>query len=182
MVECCSMGVMVIAIYKGFTLIELLVTLSVAGVLLAVAAPSYRAFVQDSQLTTQSNNFFSAMMLAKSEAIKRGGPVTICPSINGTTCSGVKVWSNGWIIFADTDGDGKVDAGDEIIRIGNALSGQSTLTSGNRKRVTFAASGFTLGFDDTFSLCDSRGVSMSRSLILSNQGRLRTDKGHGACL
>jgi len=176
------MGVMVIAIYKGFTLIELLVTLSVAGVLLAVAAPNYRAFIQDSQLTTQSNNFFSAMMLAKSEAIKRGSPATICPSVNSTTCAGMKVWSSGWIVFSDTNGDGKVDAGEEIIRVGSALPGQSTLTSGNRKRVTFAASGFTLGFDDTFSLCDSRGVPMSRSLILSNQGRLRTDKGHGACL
>ena len=45
---------MYIAINKGFTLIELLVTLSVASILLAVAAPSYRTFVQDNQLTAQS--------------------------------------------------------------------------------------------------------------------------------
>ena len=173
---------MYIAINKGFTLIELLVTLSVASILLAVAAPSYRTFVQDNQLTALSNNFFSAMMLAKSEAIKRSSPATICPSTNGTTCANVTAWTSGWIVFADTNGDGKVDVGEEIIRVGTTLPGQSTLTSGNRKRVTFAASGFTLGFDDTFSLCDSRGVAMSRSLILSNQGRLRTDKGHGTCV
>jgi type IV fimbrial biogenesis protein FimT len=176
------MGAMYIAINRGFTLIELLVTLSVASILLTVAAPNYRTFIQDNQLTAQSNYFFSAMMLAKSEAINRNSPATICPSTNGATCSGVTTWTSGWIVFADANGDGKVDVGEEIIRVGSALSGQSTLTSGNRKRVTFAASGFTLGFDDTFSLCDSRGVAMSRSLILSNQGRLRTDKGHGACL
>ena len=173
------MGAMYIAGNRGFTVIEILVTLSVVSILLAMAAPSYRTLVQDSQLIAQSNNFFSAMMLAKSEAIKRSSPTTICSSTNGTTCAGVTAWTSGWLVFADTDNDGTVDAGEEIIRVGSALSGQSTLTSGNRTRVTFAASGFTLGFNDTFSLCDSRGAEMSRRLILSNQGRLRTDKGGG---
>ncbi|WP_242006965.1 GspH/FimT family pseudopilin [Candidatus Nitrotoga sp. AM1P] len=172
---------MYIAVNRGFTVIELLVTLSVASILLAVAAPSYRTFVQDNQLIAQSNNFFSAMMLAKSEAIKRSSPTTICPSTNGTACAGGTVWTNGWLVFADTDSDGTVDTGEEIIRVGTALPGQSTLTSGNSTRVTFAASGFTLGFNDTFSLCDSRGTAMSRSLTLSNQGHLRTVKGGGAC-
>jgi len=62
--------------YKGFTLIELLVTLSVASILLSVAAPSYRGFVQDSLLVAQSNSFSSAIALAKSEAIKRSGRAT----------------------------------------------------------------------------------------------------------
>jgi type IV fimbrial biogenesis protein FimT len=172
---------MYIAVNRGFTLIELLVTLSVASILLAVAAPNYRTFVQDNQLIAQSNNFFSAMMLAKSEAIKRNSPITICPSTNGTACAGVTAWTSGWLVFADVNNDGIVDVGEEIIRVGTALPGQSTLTSGIRTRVTFAASGFTLGFNDTFSLCDSRGPALSRSLILTAQGGLRTVKGGGAC-
>ncbi len=169
------------AINRGFTVIELLVTLSVASILLAVAAPSYRTFVQDNQLIAQSNNFFSAMMLAKSEAIKRNSPITICPSTNGTACAGGTIWTNGWIVFEDADGDGIVGAVVDIIRVGTAIPGQSTLKSGNRTRVTFAASGFTLGFNDTFSLCDSRGAATSRRLILTAQGGLRTVKGGGAC-
>lgn len=171
---------MYIAVSRGFTVIELLVTLSVASILLAVAAPNYRTFVQDSQLIAQSNNFFSAMMLAKSEAIKRNSPVTICPSADSTTCAGVTAWTSGWLVFADVNGDGTA-VGEEIIRVGTALPGQSTLKSGNRTRVTFAASGFTLGFNDTFSLCDSRGPALSRSLILTPQGGLRTVKGGGTC-
>lgn len=195
------MGVMYIAINRGFTLIELLVTVSVASILLAVAAPSYRTFVQDNQLTAQSNNFFSAMMLAKSEAVKRSSPATICPSTDGTTCAiGAALgaapavpatpttpavpavaanWTNGWLVFADANGDGIVNvlAGDTIIRVGTALPGQSTLTSRSRTRVTFAASGTTLGFNDTFSLCDDRGSAQSRSLVLSLQGSLSTAKG-----
>jgi len=172
---------MYIAVNRGFTVIELLVTLSVASILLAVAAPNFQSFVQDSQLIAQSNNFFSAMMLAKSEAIKRNSPVTICPSVDGTTCAGVTAWTSGWLVFADANGDGTVDVGEAIIRVGTALPGQSTLISGNRTRVTFAASGFTLGFNDTFSLCDSRGPLLSRSLVLTPRGGLSTVKGGGAC-
>lgn len=164
----------------GFTLIELLVTLSVASILLTMAVPNYRVFVQDSLLITQVNSFFSAMTLAKNEAIKRSSSATVCPSTNGTGCTGGTVWSTGWIVFADADNDGAVDAGEEIIHVGSALSGGNTLSSG-RQRVTFAASGFSLGFNTTFSLCDSRGASASRALVLSNQGRFRTEVGTGAC-
>ena len=57
-------------IYKGFTLIELLVTLSVASILLSVAAPSYRGFVQDSLLVAQSNSFSSAIALAMAQPMR----------------------------------------------------------------------------------------------------------------
>jgi type IV fimbrial biogenesis protein FimT len=54
----------------GFTLTELLVTLSVASILLTVAVPNYRTFVQNNLQSTQSNNFYSTLALAKSEAIR----------------------------------------------------------------------------------------------------------------
>ena len=165
----------------GFTLIELLVTLSVVSILLTVAVPSYRVFMQDSLLLTQSNSFYAAMMLAKSEAVKRSSPATICPSTTGVGCTGGAVWSNGWIVFSDPNGDGVVDAGEQIIQVGAAFTGGNGLSGNNGTRVTFAASGFTAGFNGTFSLCDDRGAAMSKRLILSNQGRLRTETGGGAC-
>lgn len=172
---------MITVINRGFTLIELLVTLSVASILLAMAVPSYRVFVQDSLLLTQSNSFSSAMILAKSEAVKRSSPATICPSTNGTGCTGGTLWSNGWLVFADTNSDGVVDAGEQIIQVSAALTGGNTLNSGARNRVTYAATGYTIGFADTFSLCDNRGAATSRGIILSNLGRLRTVIGGGAC-
>ena len=174
---------MIMAISRGFTLIELLVTLSVASILLTMAVPSFQVFVQDSLLLTQSNSFSSAMMLAKSEAVKRSSPATICSSTNGTSCNGGAVWSNGWLVFADADGDGVVDA-NEIIQVGAPLTGGNTLTFaafGDPSRVIYAASGFALASNGTFSLCDSRGAAMSRRIILNNQGRLRTETGGGAC-
>jgi type IV fimbrial biogenesis protein FimT len=170
------------SILSGFTLIELLVTLSVASILLSVAVPSYRSFVQDSLLMTQSNSFSSAMALTKSEAIKRSSRVTICSSTNGTSCNSGTVWSNGWIVFADPNGSGTVDAGEQIIQVNMALSGGNTL-NGGRARITFTADGLSMGFPDTFSLCDSRGADFSRTLVLNNQGRLRfeTDQNKRIC-
>lgn len=169
-------------INKGFTLIELLVTLSVASILLAVAAPNYREFVQESRMAAQSNILLSSIMLAKSEAIKRNNSATICPSTNGTNCTGGTVWSNGWIVFADADGNGVVDAGEEIISVNAAFVGGNTLQTGvGDQRVTFAANGFSMGFNSTFSLCDSRGNTYSRALILNNQGRVRVEKGTATC-
>ncbi len=165
---------------NGVTLIELLVTLSIASILLTVAVPGFRVFIQDSRLTTQINNFSSSMMLAKSEALKRSSSTTVCPSMNGTTCTGRVFWSNGWLVFSDPNRNGVVDAGEEIIQVGTALTGGNTL-SGGRTRITFDANGFSLGMNDTISLCDNRGAASSKRLVINNQGRVRTETGVGTC-
>ena len=165
---------------SGFTLIELMVTLSVAIIILSVGVPNYRGFVQDSLLIAQSNSFHSAIALTKSEAIKRSSRVTLCPSSNGTSCTGGTAWSNGWIVFTNPNGNNVVDAGDEILQVGAALSGGSTL-SGGKTRITFTSNGFSMGSNDTFSLCDSRGATYSKVLVLNNQGRIHAETGTGTC-
>lgn len=168
------------AINKGFTLVELLITLSVGSILLAVAVPNYQTFVQNNRMTTQNNRFASALMLAKSEAVKRSSWVTICPSTSGTGCTGGTTWSNGWLIFADPNNDKAVNAGEEIIKVDAAITGGNTLTSGN-SAITFAGSGFSQGSIATFTLCDHRGSSHSKVLELNKLGRLRAETGTGTC-
>ncbi|WP_103967407.1 GspH/FimT family pseudopilin [Nitrosomonas ureae] len=164
----------------GFTLIELLVTLSVASILLSVAVPSFSTFIQNNLLTTQSNSFYSALALAKSESVRRSSSVSLCPSTNGTGCTGGTTWSNGWLVFADANNAGVVDAGEEILRVGAAFSGGNTFSSG-KNRITFTANGYSMGFSDTFTLCDSRGGSHSKAIILNNQGRFRLETGTKPC-
>jgi len=165
---------------NGFTLIELMVTLSVAIIVLSVGVPNYRGFVQDSLLVTQSNSFHSAIALTKSEAIKRSNRVTLCPSSDGTNCTGGTVWSNGWIVFTNPNGNAAVEAGEEILQVGAALTGGSSL-SGTQDRITFTANGFSMGSNGRFNLCDSRGASYSKVIVLNNQGRIRAETGTGTC-
>ena len=74
---------------RGFTLIELMITLVIAGILVALAGPAMRNFVQDQRLTGQANEFVGDLNYARSEAIKRASNAGVCSSSNGT-----KLWGN----------------------------------------------------------------------------------------
>ena len=64
----------------GFTLIEMIVTISVIGILLAIAAPGMRQLSLNQGVKTAAFDIFSALLYARSEAIKRPGEtVTLQP-------------------------------------------------------------------------------------------------------
>ncbi len=112
---------------SGFTLIELLITIVVASILIALAVPAFHGFVQNNRVASQANELVSTMALARSEAIKRKGTVAVCISADGASCTGAS-WDQGWLVFADPNNNGTVDAGDTIIRIWSAILGGSTIT------------------------------------------------------
>ena len=150
---------------QGFTIIELLMTLVIAGVLATLAAPSFVDVIKNNRMTTQYNDLLASLSLARSEAIKQGANV-IALSSNGTS------WENGWTIFIDADADGTVDAGEEL-RVNPNLSGNNTLRFA-RERITSASTGLGSGLiTGTFTLCDDRGASEAKGLVVSTTGRIR---------
>lgn len=86
--------------YEGVTLIELMVGLAIVAIIAALAAPSFDRSIRDSQIRAGADTLISAMALARVEAVRRGKYVTICPSADGSTCSGTD-WTNGWLVFQD---------------------------------------------------------------------------------
>lgn len=86
---------------RGYTLVEMMVSISIAAILLAIAVPSYHGSRLNSQLRAASNDLIGSINLARSEAIKRGGTVTLCASSDGETCGGT--WRQGWVIRAGAD-------------------------------------------------------------------------------
>jgi type IV fimbrial biogenesis protein FimT len=110
----------------GFTLLELIVTITIAGILVTLAAAGMENFVQSNRLTTTTNELLTDLNVARSEAIKRGRNVGVCTSNTGTACT-ASAWTNGWIIFVDTDNSNNFTAGEMVIKIHELMAANTTM-------------------------------------------------------
>lgn len=107
--------------HGGFTLIELMVTVALMAVLLALAVPSFRDLLAAQRVRATAFSMVSDLVLARSEAVKRGASVTLTPAAAG--------WQAGWQVT--------VNAGADI------LSQQNTAGSG----VSFSSAPGSVVFD-----------------------------------
>lgn len=164
----------------GTSLLETMVVVAIAAVLAATGIPGLVDLMRDVRQDTSMLEMISSLSFARSEAVMRGHRVTLCPSTDGAACLGRSFWDSGWIVFTDIDGDGQVDAGETILRSHGPLHPSSTLRGG-RLRITYQSTGFSAGYNDTIELCDERGNAGARSLVVSQQGRVRVSRGAHSC-
>lgn len=89
---------------RGFTLIELMITIAVLVITLTLAVPSFSNIIQNNRSTALANELSSAINLARSEAVKRGQEVSVCPrNVAGNACSGARDWTVGWLVQTGAD-------------------------------------------------------------------------------
>lgn len=170
----------------GFTLVELVVAMAVAAILVTIAVPHLRVFVQNSRIGTQTNDLISDISLARSEAIKSGATATVCSSTVGLACDGGGNWTIGRLVWTDTNGNGALDAG-ETRRFREQAAGANTvnvdfaaadpLTFNNRGAPTGAAGGQTI----TFRVCDDRGAANGRTIVINPLGQARASVPPALC-
>ena len=160
---------------NGFTLIELMTTLAILAIVVAFGVPSFSYTIKNNRQSSQLNTLISAINYARTEAVKRDNQsITICGSSDQASCN-TSQWEKGWIIFVDANNNGSVDSGESILRINGQLSGGNTLrTSGfpSNSLISFNAQGM-LPSSGTFRLCDDRGATSARALVLNLSGQTR---------
>ena len=177
---------------RGFTLIELLIVIVIAAILALIAGPNLRDFLRKNAMESAMIDLRSALSFARSEAIARGKPVTICHSIDLESCSSAGanegMWHQGWIVFLDSDTDGVVDADDVISRVHQALATPYTLTFNSVAGTTIGSAADFIQFGRTgrmtsvtgnptqglFKICEETGDDrLARGIVLFATGAVR---------
>lgn len=151
---------------SGFTLIELMVTVALAAVLALVAAPNLSAFKRNAELTSATNALVAAISTGRSEALKRNYNVFVMTtSVN---------WGDGWIVFADANGNGRYEPTTDItISTQGALPGYFTITGGhinpdtNLRYVMFNGTGFARKLSSSVSAFATDNGSPNTSLFVT---------------
>ena len=178
---------------SGFTLIELIVTVSIVAILSSIAAPSFRSMLESNKASVAANEMVSVLLLARSEALKRRNNVTVCTSIDQTTCAGnsEKDFSKGWIVFVDCDKN-QVKATSATVDCGNAALEAETLikaglgTQGmnvNKGGTVANAHYFTYNFTGrtdvpaTFTVSNKNASTALKEVVVSLTGRVKTCDG-----
>jgi type IV fimbrial biogenesis protein FimT len=167
---------------RGLSLVELVGTISIIAVINALAAPTLSESIRRNQLQSQADRVLTTLNLARSEAVKRNVPVSVCRSSNGSTCTGS--WEDGWIVFSNADGDDSVDAGvDEVIRVYDAMTdGHSLAGTLGTGALTYFSDGSYGSGSDTIRVCAASGqLAEGYTLTINRVGRPRASKGVASC-
>jgi type IV fimbrial biogenesis protein FimT len=171
---------------RGASLLELLVASAIAAALLLLAAAGHRAWIADLEQRDRVEAMAAAMSLARSEAIKRNLRVNLCPSSDGAHCAPGGRWEAGFIVFADTNGDGDRDDSEAIVHVtGPAYPG--IVVAANKPvadYVSYTAFGHTRMVNGalqmgTFTVC--RPGNRAVAVVLANGGRVRVERLKTAC-
>lgn len=170
---------------KGVTLIELVVTMVVFGIVLAIAAYSFKDVLWRNQVNVAANELVTALNFARSEAVTRGQPVSVCRSSNVTveddpdtpvpSCSttGGEGWETGYIVFIDNDGSGTRDKDETLLRVAAGAAGNITMLGNTNvaDRIRYRSSGFSPGGEGRVAIANAEKTI---DVILSGNGRVRT--------
>ncbi len=170
----------------GWTLVEAMIALALVGLTASLAVPAYGEWIANYRLASHAERLAGSLALARSEAVKRGHRVNLCPAPDGLRCDDGASWDAGWLVYVDVDRDGRVGDDEPVLRAERAADAGIHVRA-NRPvddYVSFTSlgsarllgGGLQMG---TFTVC-RRGLP-ARKVVLANSGRVRLEKSQYVC-
>lgn len=149
----------------GFTLIELMLVVTVAGVLAMIAIPNFKSLTQSQRVKNASFQLYSALSLARSEAIKRNTNVTLDTTLNAAN-------EISWVIRAGAT---------EISTQGYIKGIAMTVSNTAATEIVYQSTGRTTDAGPTFVIysADTTAAAspFTRCITIELSGMPRTRKG-----
>jgi type IV fimbrial biogenesis protein FimT len=153
----------------GFTLIELMIVISVAGVLLGVAVPSFRDGLLSNRAKAVASDIHLSFLMARSEALKRSANIDIVATGGN--------WTNGWMVEIQSDGT-DLRGNDASNGVAIACGTSPSSTSGAcDTTITFSRNGRPTEYTEFRTYIPDKANIQARcvSISLSGQPRVTTD-------
>lgn len=161
----------------GFTLIELMFTVVILAVLLSLGAPMLRTLVLDQRVKTAASDLHSALIYARSEAIKRNQFVGLCSKNDSSSgCQNSADWARGWIVYEDGNGDGFPTLASDLLRRQDSMVDISI--SGTASNVSYQGDGRLRATPTTFVISypsDARVTARCVRLDVSGRPNVQVD-------
>ena len=144
---------------RGFTIIELIMVIAILGIFAGLAAPSMADLLASTAVKGAATDFYSSLIAARSEAIKRRANATVAPV--GAD------WTTGWTVTVSGNTFQKVDA----------LKPRVAVDPTTPTPIVFALNGRVSSGGQTIKFSDSVRASVpNRCVIVGTSGlpRVRT--------
>ncbi|MDO8862484.1 GspH/FimT family pseudopilin [Haliea sp. E1-2-M8] len=172
---------------RGLTLVELMLVLALLGIFTVVAVPGFQSLQQRTQMRAEATRLLVALNLARSEAVRRNLPVSLCPSryaVSGVlACDGD--YRGGWIVFNNPGRDLEIGP-NSLIQAYLPMHPQLQLSNRSGtlladELITFMPDG-SAGRNRTLMICSRAQPGLaSWSLVMNIVGRSRLVRGWGEC-
>lgn len=174
----------------------MMVVLAIIAIIITLSTPLSNIYRQN-RVSTQVQEFISALNVARNEAVSRATSVSMCRpdhrpvdennqrlldandnpiEIRCAPGDGTVDWSAGWIVFTDSNpNDCNIDlnAGDTIISEGNSMPNGFSMRVATHNCIKYTASGITPDSSGLWTLCDPSGAeNLKRGVNISLSGRV----------